>query len=201
MLNRGLSRYLAPEALDKLARAHVGLAGAGGLGSNCAMLLVRSGVKRLTIVDFDTVDPSNLNRQIYLPGDVGRHKVAALGEHLLSLSPDLNLCLRAERLSAESAPLIFKGCDVIVEALDEAEYKATLIGALAGSGSFLVSASGLGGIGGPPMRKKRLGDRLICVGDFESAVDDARPPLAPRVMQAAALEAEAVLEFLLQERT
>lgn len=227
MLNKGLTRYFSPEALQKLAAAHVGIAGAGGLGSNCAMLLVRSGVKRLTIVDFDSVEASNLNRQLYLPEDVGRLKVAALGEQLLRISPDLDLCLRGERLSAESAPLVFKGCDVVVEALDKAEYKAALISALlgpsadsatghpdgsagvsagvsesgpaAGSGSFLVSASGLCGLNGPPMRKKRLGGRLVCVGDFESGLSDERPPLAPRVMQAAALQAEAVLEYLLRE--
>lgn len=200
MLNRGLARYFSPQALEKLAQARVGIAGAGGLGSNCAMLLVRSGVKRLTIVDFDQVEASNLNRQLYLPEDVGRLKVAALGESLLRVSPDLDLCLRGERLSAENAPLVFKGCDVVVEALDRAEYKAALIGALADSGAFLVSASGLCGLGGPPMRKKRLGERLVCVGDFETAPDDGHPPLAPRVMQAAALEAEAVLEILLQEQ-
>lgn len=198
MLNRGLSRYFSPADLAELARVRVGLAGAGGLGSNCAMLLVRSGVKRLTIVDFDLVEPSNLNRQFFFPEDCGRPKVAALGERLLRLSPDLDLRLINERLSAENAPALFADCAVVVEALDRAEYKATLFGCLAETGVFMVGASGLGGLGGPAMRKRRLGANLICVGDFESAVDEARPPLAPRVMQAAALEAEAVLEFILR---
>lgn len=180
----------------------MGIAGAGGLGSNCAMLLVRSGIKRLTIVDFDSVEASNLNRQYFLPADVGRPKVAALGEHLLSISPDLKLKLINTRLSVENATDIFKNCCIVVEALDKAEYKAALTGALLGGPDgpdYLVSASGLGGLGGPVMHKKRMGQRLVCVGDFESAVNDERPPLAPRVMQAAALEAEAVLELLLTE--
>lgn len=198
MLNRGLARYFSPADLAELARVRVGLAGAGGLGSNCAMLLVRSGVKRLTIVDFDLVEPSNLNRQFFFPEDCGRPKVAALGERLLRLSPDLDLRLINERLSAESAPTLFADCAVVVEALDRAEYKAALLGCLAETGVFLVGASGLGGLGGPAMRKRRLGANLVCVGDFESAVDETRPPLAPRVMQAAALEAEAVLEFILR---
>lgn len=199
MLNQGLERYLGPEAIKKLAGARVGIAGAGGLGSNCAMLLVRSGVKRLTIVDFDIVEPSNLNRQYYLPEDAGRPKVSALGEQLLRISPDLDLTLINERLSPENIPQFFANADVVVEALDKAEYKAALIGALAESAAFIVSASGMGGIGGPDMRKKRLGGRLVCVGDFTSEVNGQSPPLAPRVMQAAALEAEAVLEFLLRD--
>lgn len=199
MLNKGLQRYLPAEALQKLARAHIGIAGAGGLGSNCAMILVRSGIKSLTIADFDVVEPSNLNRQFFFPEDIGKPKVEALGEHLGRLAPDLKLALLNQRLSVENIPEIFAKCDVVVEALDNAEYKAALIGALAASPAMIVSASGLGGISGPPMLKRFIGKRLVCVGDFASAVDDTTPPLAPRVMQAAALEAEAVLEFLLNQ--
>lgn len=196
-LNLGLGRYLDEDAIAKLGRVRVGLAGAGGLGSNCAMLLVRSGIKRLTVVDFDVVEASNLNRQLYMPEDVGRPKVDALGDLLLRLTPDLDLRLLNERLSARSAPDLFRDADIVVEALDQAEYKAALIGALAESGAQIVSASGLGGAFGPPMRKKRLGRRLVVVGDFESEAGEKLPPLAPRVMQAAALQAEAVLEIIL----
>ncbi|MDL2321610.1 sulfur carrier protein ThiS adenylyltransferase ThiF [Desulfosarcina sp. OttesenSCG-928-B08] len=199
MLNQGLARYFSATDLARLGTARVGIAGAGGLGSNCAMLLARSGIKRLIIVDFDTVDASNLNRQFYLPEDIGRPKVAALGERLWAISPDLNLTLVNHRLSAENAPEIFKNADVVVEALDNAECKAALINALASLGCHIVGASGLGGIGGPAMGKKRLGEKLVVVGDFSSEVNDNAPPLAPRVMQAAALEAETVLEIVLSQ--
>lgn len=198
MLNTGLERYLSAEARERLAAAHVGIAGAGGLGSNCAMLLVRSGIKRLIIVDFDVIEPSNLNRQYYFPEDVGRPKVTALGEHLLHISPDLDLTLVNKRLTAENLEAVFKNAEIVVEALDNPEHKAVLCNTLLG-GPFIVSASGLCGLGGSAMQKRKIGKKMICVGDFESALSDSAPPLAPRVMQAAALEADAVLEFILNE--
>ncbi|MBP5226911.1 MAG: ThiF family adenylyltransferase, partial [Kiritimatiellae bacterium] len=61
-----------------LDRARVGIAGAGGLGSNCAMHLVRAGLTRLVIADFDIVNESNLNRQFYFRDQLGQKKVTAL---------------------------------------------------------------------------------------------------------------------------
>ena len=60
----------------------IGIAGAGGIGSNVAACLVRSGVQQLKIVDFDSVDESNLNRQFYFHDQIGRPKVQALAENL-----------------------------------------------------------------------------------------------------------------------
>ena len=77
-LCEGLGRYLTPEQLRILRQARVGIAGAGGLGSNAALMLARSGVEHLTLVDHDVVDASNLNRQQYWPRHVGRSKVDAL---------------------------------------------------------------------------------------------------------------------------
>ena len=57
--------YLTPAERAVLERARIGIAGAGGLGSNCAMHLVRAGVRRLVVADFDVVGESNLNRQFF----------------------------------------------------------------------------------------------------------------------------------------
>lgn len=62
-LRQGLTRYFTPEQLARLRAARVGLAGAGGLGSNTALMLARCGVEDLLLVDDDVVEPSNLNRQ------------------------------------------------------------------------------------------------------------------------------------------
>ena len=74
-LRQGLSRYFLPEQLNKLRAARVGLAGAGGLGSNAALMLARCGVEDLLLLDDDVVEPSNLNRQQYWPCHLGRPKV------------------------------------------------------------------------------------------------------------------------------
>ncbi len=197
-LQRGLMRYLSPAQLRAFGAGKVGIAGAGGLGSNCAMLLARSGVRHFLLADFDRVEESNLNRQAYFPEDLGRLKVDALAESLLRLDPGLEIELFPARLRAESLLEIFAGCAVVVEALDQAADKALLCNTLVRAGHFVVAASGIGGLGGSEgaMQKRRMGSRLVCVGDFTSEVGADFPPLAPRVMQAAALQAEAALEYL-----
>jgi len=201
VLSKGLKRYWKPENLAALASVRVGIAGAGGLGSNVAMLLVRSGVRRLLVVDHDRVDASNLNRQCYWPEDVGRLKVEALRERLLALEPELLLNVSRETITADTAGLLFQNCAIVVEALDDAGIKAALCASLLAEGVYVVAASGIGGIGGcglEPMQVRRVGASFVCVGDFVSAVDEDTPPLAPRVMQAAALQADVVLAKVLQ---
>lgn len=193
LLAQGLQAHWTPEALAALARARIGIAGAGGLGSNVAVLLARSGIRRMLLADHDRVEPSNLNRQCYWPEDVGRLKVEALRDRLLALEPELRLDILHERVTADRACALFRGCDVVVEALDQADSKAALCASLLAGGFYVVAASGIGGFGMPPMQVRRLGPSFVCVGDCESAVGKDRPPLAPRVMQAAALQADAVL--------
>ena len=198
-LAQGLRAHFSERDLARLAAVRVGIAGAGGLGSNVALLLARSGVRRLLVVDGDNVEPSNLNRQCYWPEDLGRPKVLALRDRLLALEPDLDMDVRQEWLSPVSAPSLFRGCPIVVEALDKAVLKADLCTALLGESFFVVAASGLGGCGRGPMTVRRLGDNFICVGDFVTTADSSAPPLAPRVTQAAALQADAVLARILEE--
>ena len=193
VLDGVLASHLDAAQRRRLAEARVGIAGAGGLGSNCAVLLARSGVIRLTIADHDVVSLSNLNRQFYWPRHVGRPKVDALGEILRGLNPAIRPDLRRERLSAENVAAVFAGCSVVVEAVDDARIKKELVEALLRAGHVVVSASGMAGWGGPPMTTRRIGSRLIVVGDLLSEVTPDRPALAPRVVMAAALEADAVL--------
>ena len=84
---QGMAAYLGEERLAFLQTVTVGIAGAGGLGSNCAMHLVRSGFKRFVIADFDRVEPSNLNRQAFRLDQVGEKKVAALAENMRGVNP------------------------------------------------------------------------------------------------------------------
>ena len=193
----GLARYLAPEQLAKLASVSVGIAGAGGLGSNCAMLLARSGIRRMVIVDHDRVEPSNLNRQFYFPQDVRAAKVEALGRNLRLIDPGIKLLLVNKRISPRNIAELFSGCAIVVEALDQAGHKAVLCNTLMSMPCFIVSASGIGGIGGVMIRRK-IGSKMVCVGDFSAEVNGSNPPLGPRVMQAAAMQADAVLEYLLK---
>lgn len=196
LLNEGLQRYLSPAQRKALASVRVGFAGVGGLGSNAAMLLARTGVGRFLVVDGDVVEPSNLNRQQYFPEHVGMAKVDALADILRRLNPDILVERRCLWLNGENMPSLLPQADIWVEALDEPYIKRDFVESALTAGIFTVSASGLAGWGGPPMQRRRLGDKLVLVGDFHTSVDN-HPPLAPRVMQAAAMQADAVLERIL----
>lgn len=195
VLREGLARYFTPDELARLRAARVGIAGAGGLGSNVALMLARSGVEDMLIIDHDVVDASNLNRQQFWPRHVGRPKVEALAELLRGLNPHIRLELVHARLTGDNLPRYLPACPLWVEAFDAAESKTLLVEQALLAGRRIASASGLAGVGGPAMRRRRLGN-LVLVGDFQSDVAVA-PPLAPRVTQAAALMADAVLEWIL----
>jgi sulfur carrier protein ThiS adenylyltransferase len=196
----GISRYLPPEIRDKLTRITVGIAGAGGLGSNCAHNLVRLGFCDFIIADFDIVESSNLNRQFFFLDQIGKPKVDALRENLLRINPSLSIRTLHERISEHNVGTAFHGCDVIVEAFDRAESKRLLTEHYIAAGSFVVSASGLAGWDdADALVTHRLGKNFCVVGDLVSAVNDQRPPLAPRVAIAAAKQANAVLRWTIEE--
>ncbi len=196
LLEQGLQRYLTPQEQEKLATATVGIAGTGGLGANVALLLIRSGLRQLVLIDDDTVDASNLNRQPYFPRHVGQPKVHALAQILLELCPQASLDLQQIHLDTNTLPPILSKADLWIEALDVAQCKRLIVEQCLEKNLFCVSASGIAGYGGPPMQQRHLGENLIIVGDFSTDIAN-HPPLAPRVMQAAAMQADVVLTKIL----
>ena len=189
--------YLTPEERAALESARVGIAGAGGLGSNCAMHLVRSGVKHITIADFDVVNESNLNRQFFFRDQIGQKKVEAVKANLLRIEPDADIRAVDMRLDASSAREVFADCGVVVEAFDAVDAKVMLVSAFASSGKKLVTASGLAGWGrSNAMRVRKMGN-IVAIGDGETSVGDGAAPVSPRVGIAAAMEANAVVSLLL----
>ncbi len=189
--------YLTPEERTALESARVGIAGAGGLGSNCAMHLVRAGVKHITIADFDVVNESNLNRQFFFRDQIGQKKVEAIKENLLRIEPDADIRAVDMRLDASSAREIFADCGIVVEAFDAVDAKVMLVSAFASSGKKLVTASGLAGWGRSNAMKVRKMGNIVAIGDGETSVGDGAAPVSPRVGIAAAMEANAVVSLLL----
>ena len=190
--------YLKDEERAVLESARIGIAGAGGLGSNCAMHLVRAGVRRLTVADFDVVNESNLNRQFFFRDQLGAKKVEALKANLLRIDPEADIRAVDVKLDAASAQELFADCDIVVEAFDVADSKAMLAAALLPRGKRLVTASGLAGWGrSNAMRVKKMGSRLVAVGDGETAVGENAAPASPRVGIAAAMQANSVVALLL----
>lgn len=106
-------------AQQRLADARVLIVGAGGLGSPASMYLVAAGVGTVTLVDGDVVDITNLHRQLlYATSDVGRSKTAAAQERLLAINPSTVVHAHETRLSAQNAPELVAGHDVVIDATD-----------------------------------------------------------------------------------
>jgi sulfur carrier protein ThiS adenylyltransferase len=140
--------YFTEEQRQKLAASRVGIAGAGGLGSNAAMMLARCGVGTLVLVDGDCVEPSNLNRQHYSPRHIGRPKVEALAEQLGELQPAPAVEALQIWMDEGNIPSMLDKADFWLECLDDARLKALFVSSCLRSGRSVVSASGMGGFGG-----------------------------------------------------
>ncbi|HRW22684.1 MAG TPA: sulfur carrier protein ThiS adenylyltransferase ThiF [Bacteroidales bacterium] len=195
------SRATLQEIENHLSKFCVGIAGAGGLGSNCAVSLLRTGIGKLVIADFDIVESSNLNRQFYFKNQVGLSKVEALKENLLAINPNAQIDIYNIKLESQNIPELFKNCDVIVEAFDKSEMKVMIIETC--SINFpekpLIVGSGLAGWGNnQDIKTEQYGNLYFC-GDFNSEVGEDLPPLAPRVNIVANMQANIVLEILMRK--
>ncbi|MEW5846516.1 MAG: sulfur carrier protein ThiS adenylyltransferase ThiF [Bacteroidota bacterium] len=187
------------EITRRLNRFTVGIAGAGGLGSNIAMHLTRVGIGKLIVADFDVVQESNLNRQFYFRHQLGTKKVDALKANLLAINPELHIEVYDTKLDAQSIANIYSNVDVMVEAFDKAEMKEVIAEVFQSEypNIPLVMGNGMAGWGkSNDMRVRQFGNLYIC-GDGVSEIADDLPPLSPRVGICAAMQANVVLEILL----
>jgi len=185
----------------KLKESSVGIAGLGGLGSNAAIALVRAGIGRLVLVDFDKVEESNLNRQYYFIDQIGKNKVDALKENIEKINPEVKIEIINQKLLKGSMEEPFKDVDVVIEALDSAETKATFIEEILTKlpDKPIVAASGVAGYGhSDRIGTKCLGKLYMCYDeDAPSSDDDVLT--APRVAIMANWEANLALEIILGE--
>lgn len=180
----------------------VGIAGAGGLGSNCAVALARTGIGHLVVVDFDIVEPLNLNRQYFFANQIGKKKVEALKEVISWIDPDIQFTAIHEKLSSQNLLNFFKTCDIIVEAFDKIDQKKMIAETILSSGisAPLVMGSGMAGLNHTQLLVERY-DRLIVCGDQITEVNGNQIPMAPRVAMVANLQANEVLNFLMKDFT
>lgn len=189
-----------PQVLAALRASTVGVAGAGGLGSNVAVSLARAGVGRLIIADFDRVEPSNLNRQQYFLRQIGRRKVLALRENLRAISPFSKYTVHAVRVTRANVGRIFGDAEIMVEAFDKAAVKQMLIDAWLSlhPDRPIIAASGLAGYGrNRKLHTRRMGSLYLC-GDEESQCPKGISPMAPRVAIVANMQANLVVELLVK---
>ena len=122
-------RLLGPDAMERIASTRVILFGVGGVGGWCAESLVRSGIRHLTLVDSDTVNATNLNRQVQATTEtLGQLKVEALRNRLLTINPNADITALPEVYSAETADRFpLENYDFVIDAIDSLTPKAHLI--------------------------------------------------------------------------
>ena len=137
---------LGNEAVEKLKHAHVALFGVGGVGGYCAEALIRAGIGRLTIVDNDDVDVTNINRQIIaLHSTVGRPKTEVMAERLKDISPDADIIEKKLFFLPETADEFdFSEYDYVIDAIDTVKAKLELIESCIKCGTPVISAMGAG---------------------------------------------------------
>ncbi len=187
------------EIKKRLGTKTVGIAGAGGLGSNCAVSLARTGIGKLVIADFDIVDHDNLNRQYFFTDQVGMKKVRALKENIKRINPDVDVEVYDIILEPVNIPEIFGSCSVIIEAFDLAEMKKMLAETVISRmpGKYLIMGCGLAGFGNNNALRTIKSDNIYICGDLENETTENMPPLAPRVGIVANMQANQAVELLL----
>lgn len=189
------------EVYAKMQAASAAIAGLGGLGSNIAVMLARTGIGKLKLVDFDTVDLSNLNRQVYDIRHLGRKKTEALAERLREINPYLKLETCGCRITEENAVRILSGYPYICEAFDEPGAKAMLAEqVLCGiPDACLIAGSGMAGWGdADDIHTRQVGKRFFICGDESTDISGGVGLMAPRVAVCAGHQANKVVQLILE---
>ena len=182
--------------------SRIGIAGLGGLGSNIAAALARSGVGHLILADFDMVELSNINRQLYTLNHIGQKKAEALPMILHEINPFCEITSLPLRVTADNCRELFADCDIIIEAFDAPEQKAMLVNTVLEQmpEKYLISGSGMAGFGNANAITTRfITEKLTLCGDGKTDVVDGVGLTASRVMVCAGHMAARAVEIILQK--
>lgn len=200
-LDQAFDARFPEEMQTKLRNARVAVAGLGGLGSNIAVMLARSGIGELLLVDFDTVDVTNLNRQMYLIPQLGKPKAEALPEILYQINPYLTYRSVCIKVTPDNVKELFSEYPIVCEAFDKPDQKAMLVRELLMQcpKTTVVSGNGMAGYADAnEIRTCQVMKRLYVCGDQSTDVGNGIGLIAPRVAVCAAHEANKVLQLIMQ---
>ena len=137
---------IGDEGINKLKNSNVIVFGVGGVGSFAAEAIARAGVGNLTIVDFDDVDITNINRQLpALHSTVGKYKVEVMKDRILDINPDINIKAIREVYNKDTIESILcENYDYVVDAIDMVTSKIHLIETCKNKGLEIISSMGMG---------------------------------------------------------
>lgn len=189
-----------PHVHKKVKQGKVAIAGLGGLGSNIAVMLARIGVGQLFLVDFDIVEPSNLNRQSYYISHLGLPKTIALKKQLEEINPFIKIETKTVKITEDNVKELFCDYEILCEAFDKPDQKSMLINSALEQLPHIkiVSGSGMAGYESSNLIKTTNPmKRLYLCGDLENAAKVGRGLMAPRVNICAGHQANMILRLLI----
>lgn len=188
-----------PKINQILAKAKISILGCGGLGSNIAMALARSGLGEIHIYDFDKVEYSNLNRHNFDQNDLGKSKVGQTKKKIEETIPYTKVFANNLFITKENLDEISQKTDIFIEAFDKKEMKSLVFEYFLGKDKKnLVMASGLSDLGDFTDIKIKQIDNVTMVGDFNSTPDQGL--YDPYIGIVSNLEALCKLKLIIWER-
>ena len=164
MDNSRTELLLGKENKEKISKSHVTIVGTGGVGGYVALFLARAGISKFTIIDFDKITPSNINRQaVAFTDTIGLDKVKVLKDMILKINPDAQIDAVNERLCEENVVKLVKNDTFVVDAIDSVKDKVALICYCKKNNINIISAMGAG---------NRFDSPSFTVVDIEKTHDD-----------------------------
>jgi len=153
---------------QKLKNSKILVLGIGGVGGYAIETLVRSGIENITLVDFDKIDKTNINRQIIaLNSNIGMNKTEEWKKRIISINPNVKVNIINKKISPDNINLLFSNnYDFIIDACDTAIVKKLLIKECKGKNTNLITVCGMG---------KKLNPSLVKICDIK---DTSYDPLA-----------------------
>ena len=203
-LNDALAERHGRKLQEIFSRAGAAIAGLGGLGSNVAFSLARTGIGHLHLIDFDRVDITNLNRQQYFIHQIGMYKTEALKENLLKINPYLDIHTDCVKVEEGNVRELLAEDSYICEAFDKAENKAMLVNTVLEyfPEKYLVAASGMAGFGeSNRIRTRKVTEHFYLCGDGTSDAEEGICLTAARAALCAAHQANLIVSLMLENES
>lgn len=205
MFDRTIS-LIGKDNYNKLKKSNVLVLGLGGVGGYAVETLVRSGIENITIVDYDYIDISNINRQIIASSDnIGKLKVLEYRERLLSINKDINIKIIKDKITSDNINILFKeDYDYIIDACDTIIVKKLLIKECHKRNINLITVCGMGSKLNPTLvkicdikntsydpiakllrkyvKEENIKGKVMCVSSSESKVVDSKNVIPSMMM-------------------
>ena len=197
--NNALINRIGKVLHNVYAKSTVAICGLGGLGSNIANILARSGIGKLILIDYDKVDITNIHRQQYKISQINKLKTTALKENLLEIAPYLEIEIHSVAITENNVKELLEKADIICEAFDKPEEKAMLVNTVMERmpNKYIVAASGMAGLNSPNSIQTRMVTKHFYIsGDGVSDIGDGIEIMASGVTLCAAHQAHTVLRIL-----